>query len=46
MNRFGKALSEDKFDCAPKGINVMRIPLLMARNTHSSENVAHTEVLS
>jgi hypothetical protein len=36
MNHFGKALREDKFHCALKGINVMLVPLLMARNTHPS----------
>jgi len=30
MNHFGKGLSEDKFHCALKGINVMLMPLLMA----------------
>jgi hypothetical protein len=34
MNHFGKGLREDKFPCALKGINVMLMPLLMARNTH------------
>ena len=34
MNHFGKGLTEDKFYCALKGINVM--PLLMPRNTHPS----------
>ena len=35
MNHFGKGL-RDKFHCALKGINVMLMPLLMARNTHPS----------
>jgi len=36
MNHFGKGLREDKFHCALKGINVMLMPLLMARNTRPS----------
>ena len=36
MNHFGKGLREDKFHCALKGINVMMMPLLMARSTHRS----------
>ena len=36
MNHFGKALREDKFRSALKGINLMLMPLLMARNTHRS----------
>jgi hypothetical protein len=34
MNPFGKGIRENKFHCALKGMNVMRMPLLMARNTH------------
>jgi hypothetical protein len=33
MKHFGKGLREDKFHCPLKGINVMVMPLLMARDT-------------
>ena len=36
MNHFGKGLRKDKFHCALKGINVMLMPLAMARNPHPS----------
>jgi len=36
MNHFGKGLREDKFHYALKGINVMLMLLLMARNPHPS----------
>ena len=34
MNHFGKGLRENKFPCALKDMNVMLMPLLMARRTH------------
>jgi hypothetical protein len=36
MNHFRKGRREDKFHCALKGINVMPMPLLLARNPHPS----------